>query len=86
MEGRGPAPSSSSPPAGWTVPRMPDGTQWDNRTSLIIDPPDGQFPSLTPDAAGTAIRWWSKRHEGNYSMEAILAGARRQEAQRETKK
>ena len=22
--------------------------EWDNRTSLIIDPPDGQFPPLTP--------------------------------------
>jgi hypothetical protein len=24
--------------------------EWDTRTSLIIDPPDGQFPPLTPDA------------------------------------
>ena len=24
--------------------------EWDNRTSLIIDPPDGQFPALTPAA------------------------------------
>jgi hypothetical protein len=24
--------------------------EWDHRTSLIIDPPDGQFPPLTPDA------------------------------------
>jgi hypothetical protein len=24
--------------------------EWDNRTSLIIDPPDGQFPPLTPQA------------------------------------
>jgi hypothetical protein len=24
--------------------------EWDNRTSLIIDPPDGQFPALTPQA------------------------------------
>ena len=24
--------------------------EWDNRTSLITDPPDGQFPPLTPDA------------------------------------
>ncbi len=24
--------------------------EWDNRTSLITDPPDGQFPALTPDA------------------------------------
>jgi hypothetical protein len=24
--------------------------EWDNRTSLIIDPPDGQFPLLTPEA------------------------------------
>jgi hypothetical protein len=24
--------------------------EWDNRTSLIIDPPDGQFPPLTADA------------------------------------
>jgi hypothetical protein len=23
---------------------------WDNRTSLIIDPPDGRIPALTPDA------------------------------------
>ena len=23
---------------------------WDNRTSLITDPPDGQFPPVTPDA------------------------------------
>ena len=25
--------------------------EWDNRTSLIIDPPDGQFPPLTPEAS-----------------------------------
>jgi len=24
--------------------------EWDNRTALIIDPPDGQFPPLTPEA------------------------------------
>jgi hypothetical protein len=24
--------------------------EWDNRTSLVIDPPDGQFPPFTPDA------------------------------------
>jgi hypothetical protein len=24
--------------------------EWDTRTSLIIDPPDGQFPPLTPEA------------------------------------
>jgi hypothetical protein len=24
--------------------------EWDNRTSLLIDPPDGQFPPLTPEA------------------------------------
>ena len=24
--------------------------EWDNRTSLIIDPPDGLFPPLTPEA------------------------------------
>jgi hypothetical protein len=24
--------------------------EWDNRTSLVIDPPDGQFPPLTPEA------------------------------------
>jgi len=24
--------------------------EWDNRTSLIVDPPDGQFPPLTPEA------------------------------------
>jgi hypothetical protein len=24
--------------------------EWDHRTSLIIDPPDGQFPALTPEA------------------------------------
>src|SRR4030095_7462158 len=24
--------------------------EWDNRTSLIVDPPDGQFPPLTPAA------------------------------------
>ncbi len=27
------------------------GRDWDNRTSLIIDPPNGQFPPLTPAAA-----------------------------------
>ena len=26
--------------------------EWDNRTSLIIDPPDGRFPALTPEAQG----------------------------------
>jgi hypothetical protein len=36
--------------------------EWDHRTSLIIDPPDGQFPPLTPEAAArreaarTAVR------------------------------
>jgi hypothetical protein len=29
----------------WTVER-----DWDNRTSLITDPPDGRIPALTPDA------------------------------------
>ncbi len=24
--------------------------EWDNRTSLVIDPPDGQFPPFTPEA------------------------------------
>ncbi len=24
--------------------------EWDHRTSLIVDPPDGQFPALTPEA------------------------------------
>jgi hypothetical protein len=24
--------------------------EWDNRTALVIDPPDGQFPPLTPEA------------------------------------
>jgi hypothetical protein len=24
--------------------------EWDTRTSLIVDPPDGQFPALTPEA------------------------------------
>ena len=27
---------------------------WDNRTSLIIDPPDGRIPALTPDAVERA--------------------------------
>ena len=26
------------------------GREWDNRTSLIIDPPTGQFPPVTPEA------------------------------------
>ena len=30
----------------WLVER-----DFDNRTSLIIDPPDGRIPALTPDAA-----------------------------------
>jgi hypothetical protein len=30
----------------WTVAR-----DWDNRTSLIIDPPDGRIPPVTPQAA-----------------------------------
>ena len=29
----------------WTVER-----DWDNRTSLITDPPDGRLPAMTPDA------------------------------------
>jgi len=29
----------------WTVERV-----WDNRTSLITDPPDGRIPAMTPDA------------------------------------
>jgi hypothetical protein len=29
----------------WTVERV-----WDNRTSLITDPPDGRIPALTPEA------------------------------------
>ena len=27
------------------------GRDWDNRTSLIIDPPNGQFPPMTPEGA-----------------------------------
>ena len=30
--------------------------EWDNRTSLIIDPPDGQFPPLTPRRRRAAPR------------------------------
>ena len=30
--------------------------EWDHRTSLIIDPPDGQFPALTPGGAGSPHR------------------------------
>jgi hypothetical protein len=30
--------------------------EWDNRTSLIIDPPDGQFPPLTPEAEARRAR------------------------------
>jgi hypothetical protein len=30
--------------------------EWDNRTSLIIDPPDGQFPPLTPEATARRAR------------------------------
>jgi hypothetical protein len=29
------------------------GRDWDTRTSLIIDPPNGQFPPLTPEGAKT---------------------------------
>ena len=29
------------------------GRDWDTRTSLIIDPPNGQFPTLTPEGAKT---------------------------------
>ena len=29
----------------WTVER-----DWDNRTSLITDPPDGRIPAMTPEA------------------------------------
>jgi hypothetical protein len=38
----------------WTVAR-----EWDNRTSLITDPPDGRLPAMTPEAekrqAGTSF-------------------------------
>jgi hypothetical protein len=33
--------------------------EWDNRTSLIIDPPDGQFPPMTPE--GEARRRTGRR-------------------------
>jgi hypothetical protein len=36
----------------WTVDRV-----WDNRTSLITDPPDGRMPGMTPEG--------QKRREGN---------------------
>ena len=39
----------------WMVER-----DWDNRTSLITDPPTGQMPALTPEALGR-----QKRSQGN---------------------
>jgi hypothetical protein len=42
----------------WTVER-----DWDNRTSLVTDPPDGRIPALTPEAQKRrdAIRTASQR-------------------------
>lgn len=50
MEKDGYAQQSYDPTTGnynqfWMADR-----EWDHRTSLIIDPPDGQFPPLTPEA------------------------------------
>ncbi len=33
--------------SAWTVERV-----WDNRTSLITDPPDGRIPAMTPEGQG----------------------------------
>ena len=34
-----------------------DAGKMSNRTSLIVDPPDGRIPALTPEAAKNALPW-----------------------------
>jgi hypothetical protein len=41
--------------------------EWDNRTSLIIDPPDGQFPPLVPGAEQRRARGRGPTVEGSES-------------------
>jgi hypothetical protein len=38
--------------------------EWDNRTSLIIDPPDGQYPPLTPDGEARRAAFLRAVQEG----------------------
>jgi hypothetical protein len=38
--------------------------EWDNRTSLITDPPDGQFPPLTPDGKTRQAAFLRQLQEG----------------------
>ena len=38
--------------------------EWDNRTSLIIDPPNGQFPPLTPDGEARRAAFLRAVQEG----------------------
>jgi len=41
----------------WTVQR-----EWDNRTSLITDPPDGRMPALTPEGQARQEAWVAARN------------------------
>ena len=36
--------------------------EFDNRTSLILDPPDGKIPPLTPEGRQRAASWESRQH------------------------
>jgi hypothetical protein len=43
----------------WTIER-----DWDNRTSMITDPPDGRIPAMTPEG--------QKRRDANFAARNIL--------------
>ena len=52
--------------------------EWDNRTSLIIDPPDGQFPPLTAEAQArraAARREAARARSGGWSRRSAAVGA-----------
>jgi hypothetical protein len=48
--------------------------EWDNRTSLIIDPPNGQFPPLTPDGEKRRAAFLKAIEEGRVGSEGGPAG------------
>jgi hypothetical protein len=48
--------------------------EWDNRTSLITDPSDGQFPPLTPDGKARQAAFLQKLQEGTQGAQGSENG------------
>jgi hypothetical protein len=48
--------------------------EWDNRTSLITDPPNGQFPPVTPEGQARLAAFLKAVEEGRVALESGAAG------------